>query len=150
MYICYWRTWILGNFYWWPSVKKFRELTEFPQPNDSKSLRRFLGMVNFYRKLVPNFSNIILQLTERILLNQKSNSITLTKWEIESFKNIKSCLSSVTVLVFLNSKVSNYQLVTESSNYTVGVAPHQIIDNQPIPTGFFSKKLSQTNAKILL
>lgn len=90
-----------------PSIKKFSELTEFPQPNNTKSLCQFLRIANFYR----NFSNIILPLTEWMLLNQKSNSITLTKEETKSFKNIKNCLSSVIALVFANSKVSNYQRV---------------------------------------
>lgn len=130
-----------------PSAKKLNELSEFPQPNDSKSLRRFIGMANFYRKLVPNFSDIILPLTEKIRLNQNSKSLTLTKEEIESFENMKKSLSNVTVLAFPSSKANNYQLVTDSSNYAVGAALHQMIDNQPIPIGFFSKKLSQTQQK---
>ena len=37
--------------------------------------------------------------------------------------------------------------MTNNSNYAVGVALYQMIDNHPIPIGFFSKNLSQTQEK---
>lgn len=37
--------------------------------------------------------------------------------------------------------------MTDSSSYAVGAALHQMIDSQPIPIGFFSKKLSNAQKK---
>lgn len=130
-----------------PSKKKLNELAQFSQPEDSKSLRRFIGMANFYRKLIPRFSNIILPLTERMRIEQKSKSLTLNKEEVESFENVKRCLVDASALAFPDSKTTNYQLVTDSSNYAVGAALHQMINDEPVPIGFFSKKLSQTQQK---
>ena len=38
---------------------KLAELREIPSLTDSKSLRRFLGMIGFYRKLIPNFASVV-------------------------------------------------------------------------------------------
>ena len=46
-----------------PIQQKLNELEEFAVPNCSKSLRRFLGMIGFYRKLIPNFAKVVLPLT---------------------------------------------------------------------------------------
>ena len=42
-----------------PTDTKVIELRISPQPDDYKSLRRFLGMSGFYRKLIPNYSHVV-------------------------------------------------------------------------------------------
>ena len=130
-----------------PSSKKLKELDEFPQPNDSKSLRRFLGMANFYRKLIPNFSEVIFPLTECIRINPNSKLLHFSEEEINSFSKIKTLLSSITPLSFPDPKQTTFQLVTDSSSYAVGAALHQMIDGEAVPIGFFSKKLSVAQRK---
>ena len=126
-----------------PTVSKIGELEQYPAPNDSKSLRRFLGMVGFYRKLIPHFSTIVYPLTELIRLNPKAKSLTLSEGELEAFNDIKTKLSNVSALPHPQPTATNFQLVTDSSQYAVGAALHQMIDGKPVPIGFFSKKLSQ-------
>ena len=41
-----------------PLEEKVSALIEMPLPNDYASLRRFLGMIGFYRRFVPNFAEI--------------------------------------------------------------------------------------------
>ena len=130
-----------------PSSKKLKELEEFPPPNDSKSLRRFLGMSNFYRKLIPNYSEVIFPLTECIRINPKSKILHLSEEEKNSFSRIKEMLSTITPLSFPDPKQSTFQLVTDSSSYAIGAALHQMTDGQAIPIGFFSKKLTLTQRK---
>ena len=77
-----------------PTTSKLSELNDFPTPNDSKYLRRFLGMAGFYRKLVPNFATLAYPLTECIRLNPKSKSLQLSKSEEIAFTNIKGVLSN--------------------------------------------------------
>ena len=130
-----------------PSSRKLEQLRDFPIPNDSKSLRRFLGMANFYRRLVPNFSDLVVPLTECIRLHPNSKHLQMPQEAVQAIESVKNVLSSITPLSFPSTKVTNYQLVTDSSNYAVGAALHQMIDGQPVPIGFFSKKLSQTQQK---
>ena len=61
-----------------PTDSKINHLKSFPLPNDSQSLRHFLGMVGFYRHLVNNFSLIIFPLSECIKQNPKSKPINLS------------------------------------------------------------------------
>lgn len=130
-----------------PTVNKVHELREFPYPTDSKSLRRYLGMVGFYRKLVPNFASIVLPLTECIRTKPNHKTLELTEDEKKSFNEIKVVLSELKALAHIQTGSTQYQLVTDSSQYAVGAALHQMVNDEPIPVGFFSKKLSQAQTK---
>lgn len=130
-----------------PTAQKISELSEFPYPTDSKSLRRFLGMIGFYRKLVPKFASIVLPLTECIRMKPNHKSLELTDPEKQSFDEIKKVLSDLKALAHIQTGYTHFQLVTDSSQYAVGAALHQMVNDQPIPVGFFSKKLSQAQRK---
>ena len=129
-----------------PTSNKITQLNSFPYPKDSKGLRRFLGMIGFYRKLIPNYATIVLPLSERMRLFPKC-SFELTDQEKQSFDEIVQRLSDITALAHPQPGATDYQLVTDSSQYAVGAALHQLIDGEPIPIGFFSKKLSQAQTK---
>ena len=129
-----------------PTTRKVEELKSFPYPNDSKSLRRFLGMVGFYRKLIPNYASIILPLSERMRLSPK-DTFELNEQEKLSFDDIVNTLSKITPLAHPRENIQDYQLVTDSSNYAVGAALNQVINGEPVPVGFFSKKLTQAQTK---
>ena len=130
-----------------PTAQKINELSEFPYPTDSKSLRRFLGMVGFYRKLVPKFASIVLPLTECIRVKPNHKSLELTDSEKQSFDEIKKVLSELKALAHIQTSYTHFQLVTDSSQYAVGAALHQMVNDQSIPVEFFSKKLSQAQRK---
>ena len=129
-----------------PTENKVNELKSFPYPKDSKSLRRFLGMIGFYRKLIPNYANIILPLSERMRLSPK-HSFELSEKEKQSFDDVVKRLSDITALAHPHADVKEYQLVTDSSQYAVGAALHQVINGEPVPVGFFSKKISQAQTR---
>ena len=40
-----------------PLDNKIQSITDFPQPTTQKQLLKFLGMLNFYRKALPNLKN---------------------------------------------------------------------------------------------
>ena len=130
-----------------PTLRKIDELSEFPYPTDSKALRRFLGMAGFYRKLVPNFASVVLPLTECIKLKPNHKSIELTDEEKQAFDDLKEVLSKLPALAHIQANNIHFQLVTDSSQYAVGAALHQMVNDQPVPVGFFSKKLSETQRK---
>ena len=82
-------------------------------------------MVGFYRKLIPKFSEIVLPLSERMRLSPKG-SYTLDESERQSFNSIIKELNCTSSLAHPEPNCTNYQLVTDSSNYAVGAALHQI------------------------
>lgn len=125
-----------------PTTEKSETICAFEEPNSYKQLRRFLGMINYYRHLIPNFADIAHPLTETVRLNSKNKSLKLSEESVEAFKKLKETLASVETLSHPIPNCENYQLVTDSSQYCIGAALHQMIDSTPVPIGFFSKKLS--------
>ena len=70
-----------------------------PQPQDKEGVRRFLGLVQYLAKFIPNLSHIDASL--RILLKTD----VLFHWEDEqekSFKELKRLCSSPPVLAYYN------------------------------------------------
>ena len=130
-----------------PSSSKLDAIKDFPEPNDTRTLRSFLGLVNYYRHLVPDFADTVLPLTELARLNQKKISLQLTLEERAAFAKIKEVLSSAAALNHPAPGVTHLHLVTDSSQYAIGAALHQVVDGKPHPMGFFSKKLSQSQQK---
>lgn len=130
-----------------PTKAKQFEIYNYPTPTNSKSLRRFIGMVGFYRRLIVDYANIVLPLTECIKIHPTCNELILTAKELKSFKDIKDILNNLTALPHPISDVTHYQLVTDASNFAVGGALHQMVNGEPRPVGFFSKKLSEAQRR---
>lgn len=130
-----------------PTSSKTEELLKFPYPSDSSSLRRYLGMTGFYRKLVPDYATIVFPLTERIKNEPKSKSLSLSDAEKSAVDKIRGILVNLAPLPYPDSDVSEYLLVTDASNYAIGAALHQVVKGVPVPIGFYSKKLTDAQKK---
>ena len=130
-----------------PTSAKIEEITSFPTPGDTDGLRRFLGMVGYYRKLIPNFATKALALTDLLKEtnaenNTKNVKIKLTSIQQTCFAEIKNELANLTTLSHPVTEATEYQLVTDSSKFAVGAALHQMVNDEPVPIGFYSKKLT--------
>jgi len=128
-----------------PSPDKVDAILRYPRPMDYAGLRRFVGMINFYRKFIPHFADLSYPLF--VLLgstNQKNHELNWTSDADASFEAVKQSLTNATVLSHLNFESNVYHLVTDASNCAVGAALHQVVNGEPKPLGFFSKKLSLT------
>ena len=128
-----------------PSAEKTSAILEYPKPTDYSSLRRFVGMVNFYRRFVPNFANLADPIFDLLgSTNQKNHQLIWTESAEHSFDEVKKSLAKATVLNHIDKTGQIYHLVTDASNLAIGAALHQIVDGEPKPIGFYSKKLSST------
>ena len=126
-----------------PTAAKIEQITHFPAPGDTQGLRRFLGMVNFYSRLIPNFAFKVLPLTDIMKnCNAKNIKIKLDENQQKCFEDIKQELANLTELAHPVTEATEYQLVTDSSKYAIGAALHQMVNNEPVPIGFYSKKLT--------
>src|SRR5437762_1588455 len=56
-----------------PNPQLVQALVDFPRPKTLKELQSFLGLVNYYRKFIANFSKIALPLTDATRNNTQSN-----------------------------------------------------------------------------
>lgn len=78
---------------------KVKAITEMPRPKSIDEIRRVHGLLNYYRRLVPNFAQLAQPFTKML----KKNSVF--RWEKEqddAFKSIKSALTSQPVLAHFN------------------------------------------------
>ena len=98
----------------------------------------------FFRQMIPNFANIAFSVTQLSRLFPKCKTLPWTDESIDSINKLKQAYVQCPTLKYPSSKVSNYSLVTDSSNHAVGAALYQCIDETLHPISFFSKKLSQT------
>ena len=128
-----------------PVPRKQLDITNFAQPVDSSALRRFIGMLNFYRQMVPHFAEIVFPLTELIRLQPKSKAITWNAEAESAFIAAKESLNNACSLAYFSADCNSpLHLVTDCSQVAAGAALHQNQEGELIPIEFFSKKLSQT------
>lgn len=130
-----------------PPAHKRSEICDYPLPQDAPALARFLGMIGFYRRFIPSFSETVFLLSEKARHNLRAKSLTWTQDEIHAFEDIKSKLNNATTLPYHYPNITNLQLVTDSSSHAIGAVLHQMVDGKPIPIEFFSRKLSDTERR---
>lgn len=88
-----------------PDPSKIRAITDMPQPQDKAALMRFLGMVQYLAKFIPNLSEVSAPL--RKLLEEE----VAWHWEsqqVQSFEKLKTLVCNTPVLKYydINKEVT--------------------------------------------
>lgn len=126
-----------------PPADKVTVISEYPLPEQSSDLRRFMGMLNFFRPMIAHYATIAHPVTELLRYSSSPNKqLTWSDSSKASFSDLKQALVDCPTLSFPSPESTEYQLVTDSSGFAVGAALYQMIDSKPNPIGFFSKKLT--------
>ena len=76
---------------------KVKAIIEYPAPSNIKAVRRFLGMIGYYRPFIQNFAAKAYPITN--LLKQE-NKFEWEKEQQESFELLKNCLMKDPILVY--------------------------------------------------
>ena len=132
-----------------PLQGKVEAIRSFPQPKTMKQLRRFLGMINFYRRFVSNAARTLQPLEQ--LLSPHKNSRKGINWDentSKAFTDIKGKLADVAWLTFPVMGAQT-NLVTDASGTAVAGVLQQVIDGEAKPLAFFSKSIKQGPTKLL-
>ena len=79
----------------YPDPKKSEAIRNFGTPTDRKSVRSFLGLTNFFRKFIENYSEIAHPLSE---LTSDKVKFVWTEQEEIAFNTLKKCLISPQIL----------------------------------------------------
>lgn len=121
------------------SPNKISSIIDMPQPQNNEDVRRFLGMVTYYARFIPNASTITTPLRKLLAKN------TTFKWDIncdKSFKHLKQEIASDRVLVPYDPDLPIQLACDASPTGIAGILSH-IIDNQERPIVFASRSLTQ-------
>jgi len=103
-------------------------ITNFPKSQDVKDLRRFLGIINFYHKFLPNIANIR-ALLQKVIKGQKKNSqIPVgSDWTTEkkaTFKKLKHEVANVTLLALPDPSV-HFAVQSDAYSFAIEAALQQ-------------------------
>nr|VZI13842.1 unnamed protein product [Spirometra erinaceieuropaei] len=127
-----------------PLSSKVEAIRDFPPPTSKRQLQRFLGMVNFYRRFLPNCADVMLPLTN--LLSGPKGPLELRGHALTAFERIKTSLADATLLTHLAPEAT-LSLMVDASTVAVGAVLQQLINYSTRPLAFFSKKLSPAETR---
>ncbi len=121
-----------------PLKDKIDAVLSFPKPTSKRQLRRFLGLVGFYRTFHKGIAPVLKPLFA--LLSGKPKDITWTPEAEEAFKIAKESISRTTMLHFHRADAP-LSLQTDASDQAVGAVLQQKVNNDWQPLAFFSRAL---------
>ena len=131
-----------------PLPEKVKAIQEYPFPKNAKELRRFLGMINFYRKFLPEAARIQGPLHKTLSGPhiKGTTPIPATPEVVKSFEACKQNLLEATLISHPDIE-AELALFTDASDVAIGAVLQQRKNDSWQPLGFFSRKLSPAQKK---
>lgn len=130
-----------------PSTERIEIITNFPEPKNCKSLQRFIGMINFYHRFIPNLAKFLVPLHGLVVSSvKKPKTFAWNDSHTNAFNKVKQMLTEAVLLVHPKPE-GNYSLTTDASNTAIGAVLHQSVDGNYQPLAFFSRKLNEGQQK---
>ena len=122
-----------------PDPIKLAGIRNWPPPTKLKELRQFLGLMNYYRRYILNFSSITHDLH---LLLQKETAWTWDKPQQTAFEELKAAMLKAPVLAHPDYE-RPYLPETDASGVAIGaVLSQQQDDGKWHPVDYLSKSFS--------
>lgn len=131
-----------------PPEDKVTAITHYPKPTTVEELRRFLGMINYYRENIPNAASLQAPLN-KYLHGVKKRDKTTILWTDEASQAFEKCKGSIRDAALLAHPHHSVPLalMSDASNNCAGAVLQQYVNNAWQPLGYFSKKFSEAQVK---
>jgi hypothetical protein len=123
--------------------QRTRAIRAFTPPKDAKGISRFVGMVNFYHKFIPNLAEVAAPLN---LLRKKGVKF---KWDAEqqqAFEALKKAISQPPVLKMADFS-EQFIVQTDASGVALGAVLSQEVDGIRQPVAYASRTLTSQERK---
>ncbi|GFX54010.1 hypothetical protein TNCV_1155411 [Trichonephila clavipes] len=126
-----------------PTKERIRVIEDFKLPETVKELQRYLGVISFYHRFIPNAAEnqAILNNYLREGGSNDKNKIHWTEESVQAFENSKRKICKATVLVH-PSENAHISLMVDASNDGIGAVVQQLEHGVWKPLSFFSRKLT--------
>ena len=122
-----------------PSPKNTESVTNFPIPRNAKDIQRFIGLANYYRRFVQNFSRIAEPLTR---LTRKNTEFRWGPEQQISFDKLKQVLTSKPVVAIYDTN-KPVILHTDASKIGIGAVLMQPdVNGHNKVVAYFSRRLN--------
>ena len=120
------------------SQDKIQAVQEWRQPKSETEVRSFLGLANFYRRFVKDYSKIALPLSE---LTKNEVKFEWEDRQQAAFDELKAALTSAPVLIIPDPSLP-YTLNCDACDYATGATLQQDHGNGLQPVAYRSRKLT--------
>ena len=121
--------------------EKIAAIERAPMPQNVQQLRSFLGLLNYYRKFLPNLATIIQPLNDLLQKNRKWS------WSAECTQAVntaKQLLTTSNLLTHYNPTLP-LRLAADASQYGLGaVISHVLPSGEEKPIAFASRALTKS------
>ena len=126
-----------------PTTEKVQAIANFPKPRTVVELRRFLGLINFYRRSLQHAADRQAPLHAYLGESRRNDKrqITWTPEAEEAFDKIKQDLANITLLAH-PVIVAETRLITDASDTGMGASLEQRGPDSWKPLAFFSRKFT--------
>ncbi|UYV64354.1 hypothetical protein LAZ67_3000369 [Cordylochernes scorpioides] len=123
-----------------PTESKVQAIVDYKKPETVQDLRRFLGMLNFYRRFLKNAAEDQAILNDLLKASKKNDKrpIPWTEEAEQKFIKCKTELSKAALLTFPDPECP-LALFTDASDRAMGAVLQHFIDEAWKPLEFFSK-----------
>ena len=119
-------------------LDKVKGILKVEELRRKKEIQSFLGQVNFLRRFIPSFAEILMDITDML---RKDHEIKWTVGAKKAFKGIKQAISEALALISLDFE-KDFLVFSYASEHTVAVVLLQKNDQgEEHPIAFFSKIL---------
>jgi hypothetical protein len=122
-----------------PNPSLVKAIVTFPQPRTLKELQSFLGLANYYRKFIKNYSRIAAPLTDALQKMSISRPVEFTEQMEQAFRDLKQALINEPCLQ-LPDPNGEYEVTTDASEDEATVGAVLTQNGHPIAYEF--KKLN--------
>ncbi|GFW79449.1 transposon Tf2-8 polyprotein [Trichonephila clavipes] len=129
-----------------PLPDKVQAVLDYKQPETVGSLRKILGLLNFYRRFLPKAAEQQYLLNEFLKGSKGKKDSKPLNWSSEAitaFQRCKQALADAALLAH-PSPPAPLALHVDASDYAIGGALHQVMDSELQPLAFFSRKLTSS------
>ncbi|GFU82381.1 retrovirus-related Pol polyprotein from transposon 17.6 [Trichonephila clavipes] len=127
-----------------PLPDKVQVFLDYKQPETVGSLRKFLGLLNFYRRFLPKAAEQQYLLSEFLKGSKGKKDSKPLNWSSEAITAFQRCKQAFADAALLahHSPSAPLALHVDASDYAIGGTLHQVVDSELQPLAFFSKKLT--------
>src|SRR5215469_16405829 len=121
-----------------PLLKNIQGIQDFPLPTTVRKVRQFLGMVNFYRRHIPNCSQIAKPLSN--LTSKHCKRMMFTQECRTAFETLKNALTNPLLLSYPHREEGASPMIihVDASNSGAGACLSQKQDEEVKPIAFIS------------
>jgi hypothetical protein len=130
------------------SRSKLDSVLNFKKPEYAAQMKSFLGLCNYFRDHVKNYSELSRPLNDMVAMNpyNRRNKLIWTPETTLAYETLKIQVHECPKLFFLLEHCPIH-LYTDASDYGIGAYLTQIIEGKEVPIAFISKTLSKSQRK---